>query len=279
MRPLTKIWIPFGIDIEDLSGGLRLLTITKPKQRLAETTFTDLYKILEELWRQILGEDMEKFWRRKKNARFLEKLDELYLVLNREDQIVGFNGWFLAGDMKHINICVDLIGVLPQIPVGEETPVDFGPEFLQKTIIGRAYKRYEDWRAKTIFVTTRTQNPVVYQLARRIVVAGSLYPDTDGNKPPNEVLSCAQDYAEKLGIKKEKMGRQAKVIGEDLIWKNSYNPPLYRRRDGDPAAFPEDEEFRKIDTFFREKLGERDAFILVGRPNIEDLRIQTELEA
>lgn len=265
-RALTEIWKPFGIEIVKLSHGLRCFAIWKPGERLGETTFIDLYDILEELWRHVTGQDMARFWRKKKNAGFLEKLDELYLAVNARDQIVGFNGWFLAGSTDYINICVDLIGLLPQwkqTPDHTQKEINFGPEFLQKTIIERAYKRYEDWVEKPIYVTTRTQSPVVYLLAQNIVATGSLYPDPSGKVPPGDVLACAQAYAEKLGIRRETMTvsgrRQPKEIGEDLIWRNAYNPPLYQRDPNEPAA-------NEIDDFFRKKLGERDAFILVGRP-------------
>jgi hypothetical protein len=270
---LTEIWTSFGIETVKLSDDLRFFAIWEPSERLGKTTFSDLYEILEDLWMLVTGQDMKGFWRKKKKARFLENLHELYLVVNAQQEIVGFNGWFLAGDIDYINICVDLIGVLPQwekTAGDKKRTIDFGPEFLQKTIIERAYKRYQaKWVGKPIFVTTRTQNPVVYHLAQKIVAPGSLYPDLSGKVPDSDVLTCAQAYAEKLGIKRETMTvsgkKQAKEIGEDLIWRNAYNPPLYRRR---PGEVSKNEDFKKIDDFFRNKLGERDAFILVGRPLI-----------
>jgi hypothetical protein len=103
---------PFGTEVVQLAGGLRFLAIQKPRERLGKKTFAELYDALQSLWTDLTGKDMEKFWRKKKRARFLETLDELYLVVNARNNIVGFNGWFVAGDPHNLCIYVDLIGIL-----------------------------------------------------------------------------------------------------------------------------------------------------------------------
>jgi hypothetical protein len=93
----------------------------------------------------------------------------------------------------------------------------------------------------------------------RQIVEGSLYPNPD-EAVPEPVMSCALSIAKRLGGKK-----LAEKIGKTLVWKNAYDPPLYQRDEG---AAPEDAEFKRVDEFFKKHLGERDAFILVGRAKI-----------
>jgi hypothetical protein len=274
---LSAIWKPLGIEIVHLADDQKCIAIKKPGERLSKRAFADLYEILQELWKHVTGEDMKRFWNKKKKARFLEGLEELYLITNGRDQIVGFNGWLHAGDIDYINIYVDLIGKLSN----DREAGDFGLTFLKKTIIERAFARYEGWRGKPIYVSTRTQSPVVYRLAQKMV-HGSLYPNPSEKTPP-EVQTCARAIANKLGIENEMVTmdgkKQKKEIGDDLIWRDAYNPPLYQRRlDASPESSkpnlslkPPKNDTERIDKFFKDHLGERDAFILVGLAKIPNV--------
>jgi hypothetical protein len=268
---LSEIWEPLGIKIVDLPGDHKCIAIVNPGKRLTKKTFDDLYEILQKLWQYVTGDEMKQFWNKKKKARFLEGLEELYLITNKQDQIIGFNGWFLTGDPKHINIYVDLMGKLPDV----QEEVDFGLKFLQKTIIERAFARFERWKGKPIFVTTRTQSPVVYLLAQEMV-DGLLYPHPTKKTPAN-MHKCAEAIANKLGIEKEEVKvngvKQKKQLKDDLIWKDAYDPPLYNRLSDSP---PKDKTFEKIDKFFKDKLGEKDAFILVGIADISKVKTPTD---
>jgi hypothetical protein len=277
-RALSEIWEPLGIEVVPLADEQRCIAIKNPGERLSKKALDDLYEILRKLWNLVTGQDMKRFWSKKKKARFLEELEELYLITNARDEIVGFNGWLFAGGPDYINIYVDLIGKLSD----DQEAVDFGLTFLKKTIIERAFARFEGWRGKPIYVSARTQSPVVYLLAQKMVY-GSLYPNPSEKAPP-EVQTCARAIANKLGIEKETVKvngeKQKKQIGDDLIWRDAYNPPLYQRRPDasqkspkpDAPPKPPKNEFERIDKFFKEHLGERDAFILVGLAKIPNVR-------
>jgi hypothetical protein len=259
---LYSIRAPLGIEVVTLKHDHRCIVFTDPGEHLGKKTFGKLYEILEQLSESVFGREteMKRYWAKRKKAKFLEKLEELYLIINKESNIVGFNGWFHTGEHGYENIYVDVIGIL-----AKKEHSRLIPDFLKSTLLDRVFTRYGTDFPNPVYVTTRTQNPSVYSLALGIV-AGDLYPQipTAGGQPapvPPEMLQCAQDIAITLGIKNEKIKVNGKAAAKELqsnfVWKNAYNAPLYKRGKGFPGNDP-------INIFFSKQLDEHDAFILIG---------------
>jgi len=246
--PTHNIWRCLGISILKISEELRCIAIFKPARALGAEIQAALYSVLHELSEYAFGGNMEHIWKQKRNKNWLKRVEELLLVVNSNDDIVGLSAYSVFKEFGYINIYVDWISVLP----GYEGAA---AELLRIAMVQRTLAVYRGWRTP-VYVTASTQNPHVYRLASSMVHKGQLYPSVQGGEPPGKILKCAQHLAEHLRGGKKRPGP-----GPDLIWRGAYREALYR---ADPTRPPAD----AIDELFRQ-LGKNDCFLLVGAANIQ----------
>ena len=257
----TKIWEPLRFKVLPLSEELVCYAFSRPGENLGTEVIENLYRTLRQVSEHGFGiSSMQKYWEAMKKRKHLEGLAELFLIVNSEDTIVGFNGYaFYNEGRKFVNLYVDLIATLPKYN-------SILLKFLTVTILDRAYAPYKtkEWKGIPIYVHARTQNPVVYTGALGMVKDGQLYPSIDGSPVPAQALERAKHVARELGL--------AKPLGGDLIWHDAYDPPLFHfnQKTPDEEQKKTDEKKDKVVALFKELIqkSEKNGFMLVGLANI-----------
>ena len=241
---LHRVWEVLGIELIELPHSHKCVALWEPGKGLGEKAQSSVYHVLEEISDHAYGRKSEHYWKKRRKEKFLHSLEGLFFIVDKNDKIVGFNGISLLRRRWFVNIYVDVIGTLPFASIR-----GLVPDFLKSVIVNRVLRKWKEW-IQPVYVSTRTQNPVVYKLAHLLVKDDQLYPST---KPdvitPEAILRCANDLATELG--------KRKPLGPDLIWRNAYHTTIYepnenRKDENDP-----------ISALFN-KLKEKDGFVLIG---------------
>lgn len=229
----------------ELAVGWHGIAFASPGLALTPVTQEALYRALVPISTSSFGADMTDYWRDRSANGYFERLSEFVVVADELDQIVGWTGYSVLDPGSFVCIYIDSSGV---VPTAQSRGVM--RDVLQRRLCAGAIDRLH--ASRRLYVSARSESPIVYKLMCGIVGPSNLFPNPDLRTPP-DVLECGKVLAAWLG--------QAALIEEgSLIVRNAYanldklygNLPVT----GDPA----------LDTMFHNSLGPLDAYLLTGRP-------------
>lgn len=227
----------------ELAVGWHGIAFASPGLALPPVTQEALYRALVPISTSAFGADMTDYWRDRSANDYFGRLSEFIVVADELDQIVGWTGYSILDPGSFVCIYIDSSGV---VPTGQSRGVM--RDVIQRRLCAGAIDRLGADRR--VYVSARSESPILYKLMRGIVGPSNLFPNPNLRTPP-DVLECGKVLAAWLG--------QAALIEEgSLIVRNAYAnlDKLY----GDLPVTGD----LALDTMFRNSLGPLDAYLLTG---------------
>jgi hypothetical protein len=233
-----------GAERLELEGGWHAVVVPTPGPTLPHDIQQAVYAALVPVSSAAFGADMTEYWRDRSAHDYFGRLAEFVTVADRGGRLVGWTGYSLLERGAGVNVYIDSSGVVPS---GQSKGV-------MRTIMGRRLAsgilpRFAS--RDRVYVSARSESPVVYKVMRGLVGAPNLFPNPALHTPA-DVLESGHDLARWLG--------QADLMEPgSLVIRNAYAvlDELYGElpSSGEPA----------LDRMFRNALGPLDAYLLVGR--------------
>ena len=226
-----------------LPGGMRGYAVAEPGLAFDLSTQETIYATLVRVTSLSFGTDTTAYWAERREQRYFARLAEFIALVDPDDTVIGWSGYSYFRDRDAGFIYCDSTGLAP----GYKTR-GVMREMAAARLTQFAFKRYAD--PGRLYVTARSESPIVYKLTRDIPGVKRLYPDPDG-PTPQHVLACGRALAEWLG--------QSHLLQPDtLILRGAYAAleALYGELPSTGDAI--------LDHLFRDQLGPLDAFLLVG---------------
>jgi hypothetical protein len=227
-----------------LRDSFRGYAIGQPGKVLDAPRQQAIYSALKDISRHAFGntDAVDQYWTYHADRGYFYHLAELFLLANGDGRIVGFSGYSLLTGRNYVNFYVDLTAVIENVQARGAMS-----DLLDERLVNGAFTQYEE--VENRYASTRTQNPVVYLVAKTL--ADPLYPAAIGKgKIPPGVLESATDLITWLGGNK--------LEQTSLIQKDAYPSPLFPR--GQRPSVGQ----KVIDNLF-DQLDDRDAYLLIGR--------------
>ncbi len=227
-----------------LPNGLTGYALRQPGAVLSAPVQAAVYAALVPVTTASFAADMTPYWAQRRRDGYFGRLDEFVLVADPDDRMVGWNGHSVIDRGRYVNLYLDSSGM---IPGGQSRGVM--RELCRTRIIEGAVPRHA--ARERVYVSARTESPIVYKLLRGFVGEQQLYPHPVA-RASEEVVGCGRDLADWLG--------QAAILEPgSLVLRGAYAglDALYGElpSTGDPA----------LDVLFRERLGPLDAYLLIGQ--------------
>jgi hypothetical protein len=226
-----------------LRDSFRGYAIVQPGKVLDSPRQQAIYSALKEISRHAFGNlaAVEQYWTNHAERGYFYHLAELFLLADRDNRIVGFSGYSLLTGKGYINFYVDLTAVVEDAQARGAMS-----QILEERLVKGIFAQYGE--VENRFASTRTQNPVVYLVAKTL--SDPLYPTVSGKAPiPAMAFSAATDLVTWLGGNK---------LEPTLVQKNAYSSPLF------PRGHRPNVGQKAIDHMF-DQLDDRDAYVLIGR--------------
>jgi hypothetical protein len=227
-----------------LRDSFRGYAIVQPGRVLDGLRQQAIYSALKDISIHAFGNAaaVEQYWSYHADLGYFYHLAELFLLANSDNRIVGFSGYSLLTGKNYVNFYVDLTAVIEDVQARGAMS-----DLLDERLVNGVFTQYEE--VENRYASTRTQNPVVYLVAKTL--ADPLYPaPTSKARTPPGVLDAATDLITWLGGNK--------LQEATLIQKEAYPSPLFPR--GQRPNLGQ----KAIDSLF-EQLDDRDAYLLIGR--------------
>lgn len=227
-----------------LSKGFRCMYWTYP-QTLSDENKNAIYQALADVSTIAFGADMTPYWNSRSQDGYLDKITRFFLIVNPEDQIIGWTGFhrFKVGGVRCLFL--DSTGILPNL---QKTGV-------MTQVLGRALaSELIRNRLRPVYLSMRTENPVVYYAFFKIVGQENIYPN----------------LAKKAGSGIRRLGE---YIAGWLKQANKFESEILRIRgayDNLDALYGEQPvcEHEKINRFFQKHLRPEDAFIVIAKMDV-----------
>ena len=236
-RNVTSFSLPF-----DLTG----YAVSDPGTVFDEATRDAVYAALVPVTTWSFGADMTPYWAGRRQQGYFARLAEFIAVADGDDRMVGWTGYSHLRKNGYANVYIDSSGMIPPYQ---------GKGIMRAIwstrLSGHAFQRFAG--VGELYVSARSESPVLYKLLRAIPGVSQLYPNTRAGIPPH-VLACGRELASWLG--------QADLLQQDsLTLKGAYAAldALYGELPSTGDA--------SLDQLFRAQLGPLDAFLLVGEVN------------
>ncbi|WP_302074461.1 hypothetical protein [Burkholderia glumae] len=226
-----------------LPGELIARTYISPGERLPEETREAIYQALIPVTTSSFGADMTPYWNFRKANGYFAKLREFTAIEDAAGQMVGWTGYSVIRDAVATTLYIDSTGVVPTRQSGGVM------RHLLHTRVRAAYAELRH-AAPVMFATARSESPIFYKLLRKVLGGDQVYPHV-GESVPSDILECGRRLAAWLG--------QSDILEPDsLVLRNAYTmvDELYGELPSTGDA--------ELDRLFRDKLGPRDAYLLVG---------------
>lgn len=230
--------------LDDMGGGYKAYSIKHPSKELSLAAQAAIYDAYVPLTTYAFGADMTLYWRARKEEQYMERAEELVLVVDKNDDLVGWTSYSLVKADKSTIVYNDSSGITP-------------PHQKNK-LMGRLFQKrvsdciaeYADKNIPLLFAT-RTETPVMYSMQKKLT--DTLYPSPD--YPTPDFIS------DQALIMADWLGQKDKLDKKSLIIRNAYAmlDELY----GELPSSGDD----VLDHWIRHELGPLDAFLLIGVGN------------
>lgn len=226
----------------DLPENLRGYSVLDPGAVLDRGTQDEIYSVLVPVTTSSFGADMTPYWAGRRDQGYFSRLAEFIFVADAEDQIVGWTGYSVLNFEGYQNIYIDSSGMIPS-----RQSRGIMRALWAKRLVNNAFAHN---RSQRLFVSARSESPILYKLFCGLVGRDRVYPNV-GGALPEHIVRCGADLAAWLG-------QSAILERERLIVRGAYAnlDALYDElpSTGDQA----------LDRLFRKELGPLDAYLLVG---------------
>ncbi|HVG21885.1 MAG TPA: GNAT family N-acetyltransferase [Blastocatellia bacterium] len=227
-----------------LSKGFKCVYWIHPCS-LSDDDKSAIYAALADVSTIAFGADMKPYWHGRSHDGYLDKITKFFLIIDPENQVVGWTGFhrFKVGETSCLFL--DSTGVLPGL---QKTGV-------MTQVLGRALaSELIRNRLRPVYLSMRTENPVVYYAFFKIVGPDNIYPN----------------LAKEAGNTVRQLG---KYIAGWLKQDNKFEPETLRIRgayDNLDALYGEQPlcEHEKINGFFQKHLRPEDAFIVLAKMDV-----------
>lgn len=231
-------------------GGLRIAMWDRERP-IPVTSSALVYDAIVEVASACFGTDMQPWWDEKARAGYLQRVTRFFLVGDRHDRLVGVGGYHrLTLDARRC-VYLDATALVPELQGTGVAGASLAWVLLDE--LGRDGN--ED-----LFVTMRTENPVVYHLFSRVLDAGDLYPSCT-TSPPDDIRGVASDVARWLG-------QHEKLDPDTMRIVNAFDGPCPWRWTPDMRELPACRVMcghPAIDAMFSTHLRPEDTFLVVAR--------------
>ncbi len=230
--------------LDDMGGGYKAYSIKKPGKELSQAAQAAIYDVYVPLTSHAFGADMTLYWRTRKEEQYMERTEELVLVADKNNDLVGWTSYSLVKADKSTIIYNDSSGITPPHQKNK-----LMSRLFQKRV-SDCIAEYADENIPLLFAT-RTETPVMYAMQKKLT--DMLYPSPDYPTP---------DFiGDQALIMADWLGQKDKLDKKSLIIRNAYAmlDELYGEL---PSSGDE-----VLDQWIRHQVGPLDAFLLIGVGN------------
>lgn len=175
MTAFSMLVQPFNVrpHILPLKRGYRAVCCAPPAS-LHQEHKQAIYSALTAVSTLAFGADMTPYWRDRSRQGYLDTITRFYLIFSEDDRLVGWTGYHRLKPAGQTCLYLDSTGVLPELQhTGIMTGL-FG-QFLLKEML-RAGPR-------GLYVSMRTENPVVYQSFYKVAGEQNTFPSLSAPVP------------------------------------------------------------------------------------------------
>ncbi|MGS1000686.1 hypothetical protein [Burkholderia glumae] len=226
-----------------LPGALVAHTCRDPGERFSVATRAAIYGALVPVTTRAFGADMTPYWRLRQEQGYFSRLREFTVIEDAAGQMVGWTGYSVIRADTCVTLYIDSTGMVPSHQSGG---------VMRQLLRARLRLAHAELKAGTtqLFAAARSESPIFYKLLRKVLGGSQLHPQV-GASAPAAFLECGRRLAAWLG--------QAELLEPDsLVLRNAYTmvDELYGELPSTGDA--------ELDRLFRDKLGPRDAYLLIG---------------
>ena len=99
--------------LDDMGGGYKAYSIKKPGKELSQAAQAAIYDAYVLLTSHAFGTDMTLYWRTRKEEQYMEQTEELVLVADKNNDLVGWTSYSLVKADKSTIVYNDSSGITP----------------------------------------------------------------------------------------------------------------------------------------------------------------------
>jgi len=230
--------------VRPLPGNFQLASWRRPSL-LSEASQDHLFATLIRISTQSFGADMTPYWAGRKAGGYFQRISRFCFILAADGAVVGWTGFHRQRFGGEHCLYLDSTGVLPEYQ-GSGIVSQVQSRILARELLAHAFS--------SLFLITRTENPVVYRMLQRAVGAERIHPSARLPGSPEKIQRIGAETAAWL--------RQQDV----------FDPPTlkvagaYSNLDALYGELPTSGD-RELDAFFQRSLRPVDAFLVIADAN------------
>jgi ribosomal protein S18 acetylase RimI-like enzyme len=230
--------------VQPLPGGFRLASWRRPSA-LSEESQDHLFATLVRVSTRSFGADMTPYWAGRREGGYFRKISRFCFILAGDGTIVGWTGFHRQKFGGQSCLYLDSTGVLPEYQ-GSGIVSQVQSRILARELAAHAFS--------SLYLITRTENPVVYRMLQRAVGPERIFPSPQVPIVPELIQRIGAETA-------------AWLHQEDV-----FDPPTlkvagaYSNLDALYGELPTCGE-HELDAFFQRSLRPVDAFLVIAAAN------------
>lgn len=226
-----------------LPHGLTAHVVADPGTAFSPATQEKIYAALLPVSVAAFAADLTGYWAQRRSERYFERLAEFILIADADDRMIGWTGHSVIVGDGYANVYLEASGMVATEQSRGVTRTLFDNRSRTSFVKHKGRER--------VYVSARTENPIVYKLMRRLIGADLLYPNPAGPTPP-DVLACGHDLAAWLGHPEQ-------LVPGTLVMRNAFAAVASLYGEVPVTGEPE------LDALFGGRLGPLDAYLVIGR--------------
>ncbi|HVR11758.1 MAG TPA: GNAT family N-acetyltransferase [Thermoanaerobaculia bacterium] len=230
--------------VESLPGGFRLASWLRPSL-LSAASQDDIFATLVRISTRSFGADMAPYWAGRKAGGYFQKISRFCLIIAADGTVVGWTGFHRQRFGGRHCLYLDSTGVLPEHQ-GSGIVSRVQSRILARELAAHAFS--------SLYLITRTENPVVYRMLQRAVGAERIHPSPRRPVVPEVIQRIGADTAVWLGQEDVFDPPRLKVAG------------AYSNLDALYGELPTSGD-GALDAFFQGNLRPVDAFLVIADAN------------
>jgi ribosomal protein S18 acetylase RimI-like enzyme len=230
--------------VRSLPGGFRLASWLRPSL-LTEASQDQIFATLVRISTVSFGADMTPYWAGRKAGGYFQKISRFCFIIAPDGAVVGWTGFHRKRFAGQHCLYLDSTGVLPEYQ-GSGIISQVQSRILARELAAHALS--------SLFLITRTENPVVYRMLQRAVGEDRIHPSPLQPVAPELIQRIGAETSVWLGQKDVFDSPTLKVAGA-----YSNLDALYGEQptSGDAG----------LDAFFQSSLRPVDAFLVIADAN------------
>ncbi len=226
-----------------LPHGLVAHIVADPGAHFSAATQAAIFAALIPVSLAAFAADLSAYWAQRRAEGYFERLAEFVLIADAQDRMIGWTGHSVITCAAYANVYLEASGMVP----GEQS------RGVTRTLFdNRSRTSFVKHKGRErVYVSARTESPIVYKLMRRLLGAERLFPNP-ALATPADVLECGRGLAEWLG--------QAELLEPgSLVLRGAY-----AQLESVYGELPLTGD-AELDRLFRGRLGPLDAYLVIGR--------------